>query len=188
MPSEVWVYPVDSMDMPARPISEQIPEHLKGLLPETYQILVASGLTVHDSVRSVVLSGSRGPKGGFRHDSDIDLSLLVGGDVLNSANDRGRLLEEVLAVTTRTWKSQVQLDVVAVFDKLSCGLRCFQVTDYPHLHCAQMALDCFGLYKNQKGFHGFVADMQLSIQKVYPIAVIWSAYGEPVPGSFRVGR
>ena len=174
--------------MPAQSICQQILQHLEGLLPETYQILVASGLTVHHSVRSVVLSGSRGPKGGFRHDSDIDLSLLVGSEVLSSTNDRGQLLEEVLAITTSTWKSHVQLDVVAVFDKLSCGLRCFQVTDYRRLRCAEMALDCFGLYKNQKGFHGFVPDMQLSIQKVYPIAVIWSACSESVPRGFQVGR
>jgi len=69
------------MAMPVRSVSREIPEALKEL---PYEILTTAGLTVHDRVRFVALSGSLGPKGGFQTDSDIDLSLLVNGDVLHS--------------------------------------------------------------------------------------------------------
>ena len=46
-------------------------------LPETYALVMSSGLTVHSNIASVVLHGSRGLAGGYRPDSDIDLSLIL---------------------------------------------------------------------------------------------------------------
>ncbi|MFN8448067.1 MAG: hypothetical protein U0521_05640 [Anaerolineae bacterium] len=57
-------------------IPEFLPE-LEILLPEASEILRAANLTVHDAVRQVTLEGSRGLAGGFRPDSDIDLTLIV---------------------------------------------------------------------------------------------------------------
>ena len=33
--------------------------------------------------------------------------------------------------------------------------------------------DCIGIYKTQKGFNGFVPDIGVLMEKVYPILVIW---------------
>lgn len=85
-------------------ISGDLAGELKRLLPEIYGILCSSNLTVHDAVRSVVLSGSRGPKGGCRPDSDVDLSLLVDTDTLRETSDPGGMLEEVIDVTLRALK------------------------------------------------------------------------------------
>ena len=60
----------------------QLNERLRQLLPESYKILSEANLTVHPYVTEVLLEGSRGPSGGYRADSDIDLSLLVDMEML----------------------------------------------------------------------------------------------------------
>jgi predicted nucleotidyltransferase len=75
-------------------IVTELSANLRQRLPETYPILAASNLSVHPVVRRVVLSGSRGLRGGYRPDSDIDLSLLVDSAELSRATDRGVFLRE----------------------------------------------------------------------------------------------
>jgi hypothetical protein len=81
---------------------------------------------------------------------------------------------EVINDTISTWTSIVEIDIAVVYDKLQCGLRCFQITSIESLKCKLIKPDCFGVYKTQKGFNGFVPDIGLSIEKVYPMLQIWA--------------
>ena len=45
--------------------------------PKVFDVLKNGGLTVHEGVQKITLHGSRGPRGGFRDDSDLDLCLIV---------------------------------------------------------------------------------------------------------------
>jgi hypothetical protein len=142
-------------------------------------LLRSSNLTVHPAVYQVVLSGSRGPKGGCRPDSDIDLSLFV---TLNSGMEgihQAEILREVLETTLNSWKAPVELDIVAVFDKQDCGLRCFQAFDHSDGLCPKMADDCLGLYKLQKGFAGYVPPIGVQIRKIFPWIIVWERETPP---------
>ena len=157
-----------------RRIETELAGSLKKTLPDTYMLLQGSTLSVHDAVRFVVLTGSRGPKGGFRPDSDIDISMLIDTCMLQSTKNPGELMYEVINDTISTWTSIVEIDIAVVYDKLQYGLRCFQITSIKSLKCKLIKPDCFGVYKTQKGFNGFVPDIGLSIEKVYPMLQIWA--------------
>jgi predicted nucleotidyltransferase len=139
-----------------RLIAGELLQTLRRHLPSTYTILRASNLTVHEGVYSVVLGGSRGLKGGHRPDSDVDISILADSEILQSATDKGTLLSEILRATLDTWRSPFEVDTAAIFDKRGCGLPCFRVGRYRELSCEQTGRDCFGIYKIQKGFNGFI--------------------------------
>ena len=155
-------------------ISSKICKEYFQKLPLTYRLLRASNLSVHPAVYLVVLTGSRGLKGGYRADSDVDLSLLVDSDFISRSLDREGLLSEVIEVTLRSWKSDVELDTAAVFDKSNCGLKCFMRNDFSEGICNRARPDCAGLYKTQKGFNGYVPDIGLEMRNVYPMIPIWS--------------
>lgn len=154
-----------------QPIATFLPE-LEALLPQTCEILHAANFTVHDAVRQVTLEGSRGLAGGNRPDSDIDLTLIV--DSLPPAEpERAQLLHDVLQVTLDQWRSPIDPDLAAVFDKGDCcGLRCFDQPQWDDAIIRGRGTDCFGIYKIQRGFDGYV-ESGVQLAKVYPILVIW---------------
>jgi predicted nucleotidyltransferase len=154
-------------------IADQLSPALRQELPRSHAILASSGLSVHDAVRAVVLSGSRGPRGGYRPDSDIDLSLLVDARALLRAADHGALLREVVEHAIASWRSEVTLDTAAVFDGSDCGLRCFWWREHRPGACPSEAPDCFGVFKTRKGFDGFVPPIGLQVEKVCPMLVVW---------------
>ena len=150
-----------------------LPE-LAELLPETAQILRQVHLTVPDIVTQVTVEGSRGLAGGANIDSDIDLSLLVDAARLpDTEPERGDLLRAVLQITLDAWRSPVDLDLAAIFDKGSCcGLRCFNERAWNDAIIRGRGLDCFGIYKIQRGFDGYVTS-GVELAKIYPILTIW---------------
>lgn len=154
-------------------LSNRLSAELKLGAPVTDEILRNANLTIHPAVYRVVLSGSRGPKGGFRPDSDIDLSLLIDAEMLSQAGNKDDFLRNILETTLCAWESGIALDTVAVFDQRNCGLNCFQAQAYHDGLCGKMADDCPGLYKIQKGFSGFVPPIGVQIKKVFPFMTIW---------------
>jgi predicted nucleotidyltransferase len=146
---------------------------LTRLLPETERLLRAANLSVHPRVTQVTLHGSRGLRGGFRPDSDIDLSLLVHTRQMPVGPVLDRLLREVVETTLENWESSIEPDVTAVFDVRECGLKCFCVSTFGEPLCTNGGADCFGLYKIQRGFRGFVPPVGLEIRKLYPCLMIW---------------
>ena len=151
---------------------------LKILLPDTFALINSSGLVVHEKVVSVILHGSRGLARCARHDSDIDLSLIV--DVSKTPRHKiGCLLEEILRFTLDCWHGSVELDIACVFDNRDCQLKCFYTTEWNEAFCKQGGKDCFGLYKIQKSFHGFVDNAGLQIQKMHPCLLIWHRQKTP---------
>ena len=137
-------------------------------LPETYALITSGSLTVHPSVSRVVLHGSRGPAGGYRPDSDIDLSLIVDSTRTSDAE-----LQQVLQTTLSQWHSQIELDLAVIFDIGNCRLACFEQTTWDTQVCQMGGVDCFGLYKLQKGFTGLVTNAGIQVKLMYPCLKIW---------------
>lgn len=131
---------------------------------------MAANLEVHSGVISIVLHGSRGLAGYPRPDSDIDLSLLVDKP---PRLDRERELQAVLNETLNHWRGPIELDLAVIFDIQNCGLKCFEYTTWNKRVCQAGGIDCFGLYKTQKGFHGLVTDAGIQVRLMYPCLKIW---------------
>lgn len=147
-------------------------KELETLLPETFSLLNSSGLAIHEKVIYVVLHGSRGLAGGARLDSDIDLSLIVDINTLSQPSIKA-LLERVTAITLEQWQSHVELDLAVIFDSRSCNLKCFRRKAWDETLCIQGGEDCFGIYKINKGFSGFINNAGIQVQRMYPCLVIW---------------
>ncbi len=146
---------------------------LPTLLPQTAALLQAANLTVHPCVSTISLHGSRGLAKNFRPDSDIDLSLLVHSDDWRQASDQEQFFHDVTRLTLDHWAGPVELDLAVIFDRRGCGLRCFETRQYDPDLCPEGGKDCFGLYKIQKGFNGFVKGAGLDVRRMYPCLVIW---------------
>jgi len=141
---------------------------------ETYQILQSGHLVLHPAVTQVTLHGSRGLAGNPRPDSDIDLSLLILSTEPPEINyDFEKLCIEVLQVTLSQWKSEIELDLAVIFPLHACNFACFQVNDYDRALCSLEGVDCFGIYKIQKGFSGFVLNAGIQVEKMYPLITVW---------------
>jgi hypothetical protein len=143
------------------------------LLPETEKLLRATGFFVHPRVAQVALHGSRGPAGGCHPDSDIDLSLLVHTLPLSVGPELDRLLRAVLETTLENWEGEIEPDLMAVFEIRECGLECFCAGAPNDRLCQKEGTDCFGLYKIQRGFNGFVSRRDPRIKRTHPCLVIW---------------
>jgi len=148
---------------------------LRDTLPETHALLASANLTLHPAVTRVVLCGSRGPAGGARPDSDVDLTLIVDTGGLPIGPELARLLQEVLDTALENWRGPVEADLAAVFDTQGCGLACFAVRDYRQGACPTGGVDCFGIYKVQRGFDGFVPPIGVRVALVHPCLTIWQA-------------
>jgi hypothetical protein len=143
-------------------------------LPETSSILESANLVIHPLVAQVTLHGSRGLAGSYRPDSDIDLSLIV---PFSSPPVIDRRLEnqlhEVIDVTLSHWRGRIEVDLAVIFPRFSCELACFQKTTYDPAFCLTGGLDCFGIYKIQKGFSGFVLNAGIRVERMYPCITVW---------------
>jgi hypothetical protein len=160
-------------------ISEFRPE-LATLLPETYELLRAAHLTLHDAVCQVTLLGSRGLAGGCHVTSDIDLSLMIDVNKLPLAEpERGNILRTVLDTTLCAWKAPIDVDLAAVFDLGNCcGMRCFNQRVWDESIIQGRGEDCFGVYKVQRGFDGYVTE-GVRLAPMYPLLVIWRCDDQP---------
>jgi predicted nucleotidyltransferase len=138
--------------------------------PETQAQLSSACLVVHPSVSRIILHGSRGLAGGYRPDSDIDLSLIVDPP---PGEDVDAKLKTVTETTLRHWRAPVEVDLAVIFDIGNCALRCFDRTAWDPQLCQRGGVDCFGLYKIQKGFHGRVSGAGIQVRLMYPCLKIW---------------
>jgi hypothetical protein len=141
---------------------------------ETYHILQSGHLILHPAVTQVTLHGSRGLAGKFRPDSDIDLSLLISAVEPPEINqDLEKLCTDVLQVTLSQWKSKIELDLAVIFPLHACNFACFQVNDYDPALCSLGGVDCFGIFKIQKGFSGIILNAGIQVEKIYPLITVW---------------
>ena len=153
-------------------VVEFMPE-LSARLPATETLLKSANLVLHPSVSRVILHGSRGPAGGYRPDSDIDLSLIVDLPEELLPPNRERLLHEVVETTLQHWQAAIELDLAVIFDVRRCELKCFDQPSWDEQFCALGGTDCFGLYKVQKGFTGLVTNAGVRVKLMYPCLKIW---------------
>jgi hypothetical protein len=143
------------------------------LLPATHALLQAANLTVHPSVSFIVLHGSRGLAGNFRPDSDIDLSLIIDIPPQISRPDLEFLLHAVFETTHSAWQISIEPDLAIIFETSNCALNCFTQTSWHDQFCTIGGVDCFGLYKVQKGFNGIVTNAGIQVKLMYPCLQIW---------------
>jgi hypothetical protein len=143
------------------------------LPPTTNAVLLSANLVVHPNVSRIILHGSRGPSGGYRLDSDIDMSLIVTVRSPILQSDLEVLLNEVLRTTLSNWNSTIEVDLAAIYDIQNCGLKCFDQVAWNDHFCTIGGIDCFGLYKTQKGFNGFVRSARIQVKQMYPCLKIW---------------
>jgi hypothetical protein len=141
-------------------------------LPETYALLRSSNLTVHPCVALIVLHGSRGLSNRYRINSDIDLTLIADLS-LGIGTERLQILRTIYETTIKSWKSSVELDLAVVFDQKQCQLKCFHENTWNAELCTLGGMDCFGLYKQGKGFRGLVTDAAVQVKRMYPCLIIW---------------
>ena len=139
-------------------------------LPETYRLITSSNLKVHPSVVRVILHGSRGLAGGHRPNSDIDLSLII--DVPQTPDIESQL-QDVLVTTLNHWRAAIEPDLAVIFDVRNCKLKCSEQTTWNEQICKIGGVDCFGLYKTQKGFNGLVINAGIQVKLMYPCLKIW---------------
>lgn len=145
---------------------------LDHLLPETAALLNRTRWNIHPGVLCVVLGGSRGLRGGFRPDSDIDLSLIIDPAALPPAEpEREAFLRTVIETALNSWQSPVELDTAAVFGSAE-ALELFARQEYDEALVARCAPEVM-LYKVQKGFNGYVPNHVLDYRKIYPLVTIW---------------
>jgi hypothetical protein len=147
-------------------------------LPASCLTLHPDGLAVHPAISQITLHGSRGLGGTPRPDSDLDLSLIYNPPEPPVIDETlGMLFHEILHTTLDSWRGEVELDLAVIFPLRACGLVCFQVTHYDPSGCPQGGVDCFGIYKIQKGFSGFVLNAGIQVERMYPCITIWSKPG-----------
>lgn len=146
-------------------------------LPETHALILRSGLRVHDAVCRITLHGSRGPKGGARPDSDLDLCLVVHDGWPDGADAQDRFFRTVLNTTRESWQGEVELDVALAFDASGCSLHCLCDPDWNPDHCPS-TVGCIGLFKLGRGFDGRVPASAVDCRKMRPLLTIWTR--EPI--------
>ena len=143
------------------------------LLPVTCALLQKANLTVHPGVSRIVLHGSRGLAGNYRPNSDIDLSLIVDVPPQISQSEFEPFLHSVSEVTQSAWQGAIELDMAVVFETSNCALQCFNQTAWHENICKIGGVDCFGLYKVQKGFNGLVTNAGVQVKRMVPCVQIW---------------
>lgn len=148
-------------------------------LPLTHTVLRDAHLCVHPHVARVVLHGSRGLAGNHRADSDIDLSLVVDEPPSGSPGEPERTLSLVLAATRDNWQSSIDVDLAVVFDVRNCGLVCFEAREWRTGLCTIGGRDCFGLYKEQRGYRGLVLNAGVEVSRMYPCLTVWRRSVQP---------
>jgi hypothetical protein len=150
------------IDRFASPLSE--------LLPATYTLLRSANLIAHPLVSKIVLHGSRGLAGGYRPDSDVDLSLIV---QVPKDQKNESLFHEIASTSLENWQAPIEVDLAVIHELKVCGLQCFEQLTWQQDLCQLGGVDCFGLYKIQKGFHGFVTNAGIQVRLMYPCLKIW---------------
>ncbi len=142
-------------------------------LPVTHALLRDANLVTHPNVERIVLHGSRGLAGGARPDSDIDLSLIVVLPLELEAAELEPWLRSVFETTFNAWRAQIEPDLAVIFETRACALHCFTQSNWQDNLCTIGGLDCFGLYKVQKGFSGLVTQAGIQVKRMYPCLEIW---------------
>ena len=158
--------------MDAIKVSEFEPS-LASWLPATDALLRSANLMIHPRVSRIILHGSRGLAGSYRPDSDIDLSLIVDTLPGSTEAELERLLYAVIETTLNHWQAAIEPDLAVVFDVQHCELKCFNQTRWEERLCAKGGVDCFGLYKLQKGVKGLITNAGVQVKLMYPCLKIW---------------
>jgi predicted nucleotidyltransferase len=153
---------------------------LATILPDTNRVLQSAQLVVHPAVQAVLLYGSRGPRGGARADSDLDLCLLAHIEHRLTGSALRRLLRDVLEATLVYWTGVVVVDPVVVYDTRDCGLDCFRAAGEGRAAtCSVGGRDCFGLFRLRRAGGQFVMGKGVDMGRMQPMLTVWR---HPVAG------
>ena len=86
---------------------------LAALCPETARLLRDAAFAVHPRVTAITLHGSRGPAGGYRPDSDVDMCLIVDTAGVTERAELAALLRAVLSTTLENWQGAIEADLAS---------------------------------------------------------------------------
>ncbi len=87
------------------------------------------------------------------------------------------LFQDITKTTLDAWQRDVEVDLAVIYDLKNCGLKCFEQTAWQSEFCQLDGFDCFGIYKIQKGFTGFVTNAGIQVKRIYPCLKIWQRVG-----------
>ena len=168
------------------PVISSFEPNLATILPDTNRLLQSAQLVIHPAVQAVLLYGSRGPRGGARADSDLDLCLLAHIERRLTGSALRRLLRDVLEATLVYWTGAVLIDPVVVYDTRACGLECFKAAGEGRAAaCGVGGKDCFGLYRLRRAGGQFVMGRAVDMSRMVPMLTVWRRpiAGRPVESS-----
>lgn len=103
----------------------------------------------------------------------IGLSLIVELSAASTHAELEAFLRAVFEVTFNQWRAAVEPDLAVAFDIRRCALKCFCQSSWDEHLCMQGGVDCFGLYKVQRGFKGLAANAGVQVRLMYPCLKIW---------------
>ena len=81
---------------------------LAALCPETARLLQDAAFAVHPRVTAITLHGSRGPRGDYRPDSDVDMCLIVDTTGVTERAELAALLRAALNTTLGNWRGAIE--------------------------------------------------------------------------------
>ena len=99
--------------------------------PDTERMLRDAGFVVHPRVEAITLHGSRGLRGDYRPDSDVDMCLIVDMMGVTERAELTARLRSVLDTTLTHWQGTVEADLAAAYDRQGCGLSCAEPSSPP---------------------------------------------------------
>ncbi|MCL2474637.1 MAG: hypothetical protein FWF37_00650 [Chloroflexi bacterium] len=143
-------------------------------LPKTYEILSSGGFNVHAAVIAVSICGSRGLKKSYAADYDIDLWMEVDIRTIPTNEELAKdFLDSVLDTTLDNWQGHLPLDIFIAFDIADCGLHCLKSAAFKQCTLNVSMTDCFGVYRRNDNFRGFLNGKECRIEKLLPFMLVW---------------
>lgn len=157
-------------------VVEQFDSSFEAMLPQTSRLLKDGRLVVDPRVSSIILYGSRGPAGGCRPDSDVNLCLVVDDSGLDreSEFEHQAAMKAILEETLSQWQGEAPLDLEAIFDIHGCFMRCLRNPAINIKRCPYHGVDCFGVCKLRRGEAHYMLQTGQQVNRIRPCLEIWS--------------
>jgi len=152
----------------------QFKDDFAAQFPDVRDILAKANLVVDARVYKIVLHGSRGPAGGSRPDSDLDLTFIVDDSGLDRDEfEHCACLRHALELTLRNWQGSVRPDLSAIFDLHGCGMPCLADPGIDVDKCPRRGIDCFGVFRCQKRCDGYLQHAGTQVKRMRPCVTVW---------------
>jgi len=138
-------------------------------LPKTYKILSSGGLNVHAAVTAVAVCGLRILNKSHIANYDIDLWLEIGTRTIPADEKLAKdFIDSILDTTLNNWQERLSLNIFIAFGIVNCDLCCLKTTGFKQCSINASMTDCFGVYRRDDNFHGFLNGAGCNIGDLLP--------------------